>query len=129
MGSAAVISSSDVQQVADAQPMRALENANRIRVARARIKRDIAAGHTTVADAIRDPEPAVIGMRIFELLTSQKRWGDKRCRKFLQSVSLPEDKTVGSLTERQRIALATVLEAKQPRARLSSAAEVTFRAR
>jgi hypothetical protein len=43
---------------------------------------------------------------------SQKRWGRTRCRRLLVSLSVPENKQVGTLTERQRLALAAVLAAK-----------------
>ena len=59
-------------------------------------------------------------MTVSELLMSQKRWGRTRCRKFLQSIGLLESKTVGSLTERQRVTLAALLTAKaRPRAQPS----------
>jgi hypothetical protein len=43
---------------------------------------------------------------------SQKRWGRTRCRRLLVSLGVPENKQVGTLTERQRSALAAVLTAK-----------------
>jgi hypothetical protein len=51
-------------------------------------------------------------MSISDLLMSQKRWGRTRCRRLLVSLSVPENKQVGTLTERQRLALAAVLTAK-----------------
>jgi hypothetical protein len=42
---------------------------------------------------------------------SQRRWGGTRCRKFLAMFRISETKTVGSLTERQRRALAAQLDA------------------
>ena len=51
-------------------------------------------------------------MSISDLLMSQKRWGRTRCRRLLVSLSVPENKQVGTLTERQRVALASVLTAK-----------------
>ena len=45
-------------------------------------------------------------MTVADLLTSQRRWGQTRCRKFLQSIPMSESKTVGSMTDRQRHALA-----------------------
>ena len=41
---------------------------------------------------------------------SQRRWGQTRCRKFLAQIPLSENKTVGSLTERQSRRLAELLE-------------------
>ena len=46
-----------------------------------------------------------------------ERWGRTRCRKFLQSIGLSETKTIGSLTERQRVTLAALLTAKAQGAR------------
>jgi hypothetical protein len=43
---------------------------------------------------------------------SQKRWGRARCRRLLVSLGVPENKQIGTLTERQRLALAAVLAAK-----------------
>ena len=44
-------------------------------------------------------------MTIAELLQSQRRWGATRCSKLLASIGMGETKTVGSMTERQRLAL------------------------
>ena len=48
-------------------------------------------------------------MAIADLLLSQHRWGRTRCRRFLASIPMSETKTVGSMTERQRQALAARL--------------------
>jgi hypothetical protein len=48
-------------------------------------------------------------MPISELLRSQRGWGSVRCRLFLNRLSLREDKPVGSLTERQRSTVASLL--------------------
>lgn len=84
------------------QHMQALGRANEVRLARARIKRAVSDGMLTVADVILERPRDVANMTIVELLLSQKRWGDTRCSKFLATLGLPETKTVGSLTERQR---------------------------
>jgi hypothetical protein len=55
-------------------------------------------------------------MSISDLLMSQKRWGRTRCRRLLTSLGVPENKQVGTLTERQRIALAAMLTRKGARA-------------
>ncbi len=92
------------------QHMRALEQANRVRLARAELKRQVADGETTVAEVVRTCPWAVERMAIAELLMSQHRWGRQRCRRFLAQFPLSETKTVGSMTERQREALAAGLE-------------------
>lgn len=57
-------------------------------------------------------------MAVGDLLMSQRRWGQTRCRKFLAQVPMSEKKTIGSMTERQRRTLATMLgvvpEPEQP---------------
>jgi hypothetical protein len=92
------------------QHLQALQRANAVRLARAELKRRIADGDVTVADVIlRSPWEAA-SMSVSDLLTSQRRWGNTRCRKFLQCVSMSETKTVGSMTDRQRRALAKLLD-------------------
>jgi hypothetical protein len=94
------------------QHLRALEYANRVRLARARMKRKIAAGELSAAEVVLTCPWQAHSMSISDLLMSQKRWGRTRCRRLLVSLGVPENKQVGTLTERQRIALAAVLTAK-----------------
>lgn len=92
------------------QHLRALESANRVRLARAELKRRIAGGHVAVAEVVTErPWPAV-GMPVLDLLMSQRRWGATRSRKFLSRIPLSETRTVGALTARQRDALTRELE-------------------
>jgi hypothetical protein len=91
------------------QHMRALARANRVRLARAELKRQVAEGETTVADVLLDCPWEAESMSISDLLMSQHRWGRTRCRRFLASIPMSETKTVGSMTERQRRALAAKL--------------------
>lgn len=101
------------------QHLRALERANRVRLARAELKRRVAAGELTAAEVVdRSPWEAE-RMTLCELITSQRRWGSTRCRKFLAALHLPELKEVGTLTERQRRELVAALDeasAPAPRA-------------
>ena len=87
------------------QHMRALAQANRVRLARAELKRQVAEGETTVAQIVIDCPWEADSMAIADLLLSQHRWGRTRCRRFLAAIPLTETKTVGSLTDRQRKAL------------------------
>ena len=95
------------------QHMRALEHANRIRLARASLKRAVAAGQVDAAEIVKDPPTEVESMSVGELLRSQRRWGRTRARKFLFSLALNENRELGRLTERKRILLASELEAKR----------------
>jgi hypothetical protein len=97
---------------AEQQHLRALEYANRVRLARARMKRSIAAGELSAAEVIVTCPWQAHTMAISDLLMSQKRWGRTRCRRLLVSLGVPENKRIGTLTERQRLALAAMLTAK-----------------
>jgi hypothetical protein len=97
---------------ADQQHLRALEYANRVRLARARMKRKIAAGELSAADVVLTCPWQAHSMSVSDLLMSQRRWGRTRCRRLLVSLGVPENKQIGTLTERQRLALAAVLTAK-----------------
>ena len=94
------------------QHLKALERANRVRLARAAMKRQVAAGERSAAEVITDSPWEAESMSISELLMSQRRWGRTRCRRVLLSLGLPENKQIGTMTERQRIALAAMLSAK-----------------
>ena len=94
------------------QHLRALEHANRVRLARAAMKREVAAGELSAAEVILSCPWQANSMDISDLLMSQKRWGRARCRRLLLSIGVPENKQIGTLTERQRLALAAVLTAK-----------------
>jgi hypothetical protein len=91
------------------QYMRALERANKVRLARAELKRRVAIGEVEVADVILECPWEADSMAVADLLMSQRRWGQTRCRKFLSQIPMSEKKTVGSMTERQRRTLAALL--------------------
>jgi len=96
------------------QHMQALARANRVRLARAELKRSIGRGEVDVAEVIQDCPWETESMTLAELLTSQRRWGRTRARKFLLGVALNENKRLGTLTPRQRALLATALADKGP---------------
>jgi hypothetical protein len=84
---------------------------NHVRLTRATLKRQLRTGEVAAADAIlrssRDTDT------ITERLVSQRGWGPTRSAKMLRSVSLSEQTTLGSLTERQRVMLAAVLSSRE----------------
>jgi hypothetical protein len=94
------------------QHMQALAHANKVRLARASLKREIAAGDTDASEVVRGCPWEVSTMTVGELLRSQRRWGRARARKFLFGIALNENREVGRLTERQRVVLAVALESK-----------------
>jgi len=94
------------------QHMEALAHANRVRLARAALKREIACGQVDAAEIVRGRPWEVETMTVGELLRSQRRWGRTRARKFLFSLALNENRQLGRLTERQRGLLASALDTK-----------------
>jgi hypothetical protein len=103
------------------QHLRALEQANRVRLARAELKRRVAVQATTVADVVLTCPWEAESMELSDLLMSQRRWGRARCRRVLLTLGLPENKQIGTLTDRQRRALASTLrERSETRPRVES---------
>jgi hypothetical protein len=91
------------------QNMRALARANQIRLARAELKRRVAFGQVDVAEVIVHCPWEAHSMAVSDLLMSQRRWGQTRCHKLLAQLPMSEQKTVGSMTDRQRRVLAAML--------------------
>jgi len=89
--------------------MRALQQANRVRLARAELKRQVTDGEASVAEVVLDCPWEADSMAIADLLMSQHRWGRTRCRRFLSAIPMSETKAIGSMTERQRRELAARL--------------------
>jgi hypothetical protein len=94
------------------QHMEALAHANRVRLARASLKRAVASDQVEAAAVVRDCPWEAESMTVGELLRSQRRWGRTRARKFLFSIALNENRELGRLTERQRLLLARELDAR-----------------
>src|ERR671933_2718094 len=83
------------------QQLLALGKANRVRLARAELKRKVAAGEVSAAEVVLACPWEAASMELGDLLRSQRRWGDARCRRVLVSVGLPEPNQIGTLTDRQ----------------------------
>src|SRR3954453_13803341 len=94
------------------QHMQALAYANRVRLARASLKRAVLVNKIDVTYVIRNCPWEDETMTVGELLRSQRRWGRTRVRKFLSSLALNENRELGRLTNRQRNVLAAELTAK-----------------
>lgn len=92
-----------------AQYMGALARANEVRIARAKIKRQLRAREITLADAL-DHECCQTAT-VMGLLMAQRRWGVTRARKVLMQVPMSEARAVGALSDRQR---ARLLELVKP---------------
>src|SRR3954451_20429932 len=91
------------------QCLRALERANDVRFARAELKRRVRAGRLSAAEVILTCPWQARTMSLNELLVSQRSWGRIRVRRLLLSLPVAENKQIGTLTERQRLAIAAGL--------------------
>lgn len=87
----------------------ALDRANEIRCARAKLRRQIGSRQRSAADVLLCPPECVSTMSVLDLLMAQYRWGRHRALKVLAVARISESKQVGSLTERQRRLLAGLL--------------------
>lgn len=101
------------------QRIRALDRAKQIRTSRAELKRRLRAGELAAAEAVLRGSRDTDTWTVTGLLTSQAGWGPVRVAKVMRSVSLAERKTLGSLTERQRLTLAAVLIRENKRRRVA----------
>src|SRR4051794_13924956 len=108
------------------QHLKALEQANRVRLARAELKRQVASQERTAAEVVLDCPWEAASMSISDLLMSQRRWGRARCRRLLVSLGITENKQMGTFTERQRSALAAVLSVKTGMTRSEGGAPAPF---
>ena len=75
----------------------------------AELKREIASGDVSATEAILSRRWETEAMPVVDVLTSQRQWGDRRCRRLLTAMQLQERKTIGSMTERQRLDMAARL--------------------
>src|SRR5947208_16118567 len=103
--------------------LQALQRANRVRLARAELKRKVAASDVSAAEVVLNCPWEAASMDISDLLMSQRRWGRARCRRLLLSLGLPENKHIGTLTPRQRRALVEVLTTRAGEQRTRSVRE------
>ena len=74
-------------------------------------KRPPADGRVSAADVILFHPREVEGMPVADVLTSQRHWGETRCRRLLVAAGVKESKPIGSMTERQRLMLSARLNA------------------
>ena len=87
----------------------ALQKANRVRMLRVQLKRDIRAGTASAADYLLDPPEFIEAMPIDELLDAIPRWGDVRIRKLLGPLGISTSRPIGKLTLRQCMLIAEAI--------------------
>lgn len=88
-----------------AQRMDALALANEVRVARARLKRDLRAGRRSLAPLLLDPPEWLETAKVFDLLLATPKIGRVKAHKRMQRAMISPSKTMGGLSDRQRSCL------------------------
>ena len=84
------------------QRLRALERANEIRTARAKLKRQLASGTIELVQIIADPPACVRTARMRDVLVAMPKIGSVRAGRILAHCRIAHSKTLGGLTDRQR---------------------------
>ena len=84
------------------QRLRALEQANEVRRARAKLKRELASGKIELVQILADPPACVRTARIRDLLLVVPKIGSVRAGRILAQCRIAHSKTLGGLTDRQR---------------------------
>jgi hypothetical protein len=81
------------------QPMRALELANRKRIAVAKAKRQVREGSRSLESVLRDP---VCGSaKVAQVIQAQRQWGPQRTAALMAQFGISHLRRVEDLTERQ----------------------------
>lgn len=93
------------------QRMVSLGHANEIRIARSRLKLRIRSGEEPASAVLSDPPGFVETMKVFDLLLVVPYWGRVKVLKILNACRISAVKTVGGLSARQRVELASMLRA------------------
>jgi len=89
--------------------MDALERANKIRTARAQLKRDLKAGKVSIHKLLLDPPSYLETAKVFDMLLAVPKYGRVKANKVLVQCRISPSKTIGGLSERQRTELVSLL--------------------
>ena len=84
------------------QRLRALAQANEVRTARAKLKKELASGKIELVQILADPPACVRTARIRDLLLAVPKIGSVRAGRILAQCRIAHSKTLGGLTDRQR---------------------------
>lgn len=92
-----------------AQRMTALGRANEIRTERAVLKRDLKAGRKQIHNLLLEPPSWLETMKLFDLMLACPKYGRVKVNKILQQCRISPSKTVGGLSQRQRVEVVSTL--------------------
>ena len=80
----------------------ALERANAVRIARAKLKKDLASGKADLAPLILNPPEFAASAKVVDLLLSLPKIGQVKAHQILNHARIAPTKTLGGLTNRQQ---------------------------
>jgi len=89
--------------------MDALERANKIRTARAQLKRDLKGGKVSIQQLLLKPPSYLETAKVFDMLLAVPKYGRVKANKVLVQCRISPSKTIGGLSERQRTELVSML--------------------
>ena len=87
------------------QRLRALEQANEVRSARAKLKQDLAAGEIELAQILASPPACARTARVRDLLLALPQIGSVKAGRILARCGIAHGKTLAGLSDRQRAEL------------------------
>ena len=87
------------------QRKEALKKANEIRSRRAKLKRDIKAGQKQIHSLLLDPPDYLHSAKVADLLVQVPKYGRVKVNRALQHCRVSPSKTIGGLSQRQRVEL------------------------
>lgn len=91
------------------QRMDALKRANEIRSDRAQLKRNLKSGRTWVVDVLEAPAEWALTMKLYDLIVNVPKYGRVKTNRLLQQCRISPSKTLGGLTDRQRVEVMEIL--------------------
>ena len=89
--------------------MIALERANEVRSARAKLKQQLRQGKVRIDEVLATPPEQVATAKVLDLLSAVPKFGPVRAGRVLSTARVSQSKTVGGLTDRQRAHLIDLL--------------------
>ena len=87
------------------QRMDALKRANDVRVARAKLKKDLKEGKVRIEQILGNPPEYVSTAKVMDILMAVPKFGRVKAARFLNTCRISQSKTVGGLSDRQRAEL------------------------
>lgn len=91
------------------QRMDALKMANDVRMKRARLKRDLRARRASIVEVLAEPPECALTAHVDDLLLAVPKFGRVKVNRLLARNMISPSKTIGGMTERQRLALTAEL--------------------